>query len=148
MNISKVMSTPAVTVPLGTQLREVARRMEEYGVGCVVVTDGGTMQGIVTDRDLAVRMLAAGLDAEDRVDAVMTLPVITVDVTDDIHVAYRTFRNSGVRRLPVLDGHRPVGMLAVDDLLLDVFQRLGDLLGPVSWSMLEGSSGSCTTDQG
>ncbi|AWN30594.1 CBS domain-containing protein [Streptomyces sp. NEAU-S7GS2] len=141
------MSAPAVAVPIGTRLRQVARQMEEYGVGCLVVTDGGTLRGIVTDRDLAVRMLAKGLDAEERVDAVMTLHVITVDVTDDIHVAYRTFRDSGVRRLPVVDGHRPVGMLTVDDLLMDVFQRVGDLLGPVAWSMLEGPSGPCTTDQ-
>ncbi|WP_312631739.1 CBS domain-containing protein [Streptomyces noursei] len=147
MNVSKVMSAPAVAVPVGTHLREAARQMEEYGVGCLVVTDGGRLQGIVTDRDLAVRMLTRGLDAEERVDAVMTLPVITVDVTDDVHDAYRAFRNSGVRRLPVLDGRRPVGMLTVDDLLMDVFQRVGDLLGPVAWSMVEGSAGSCTTDQ-
>ncbi|MFB7223581.1 CBS domain-containing protein [Streptomyces sp. NPDC056227] len=130
------MSSPAVSVPTRTPLGEVAREMAECGVGSVMVTEGGTLRGIVTDRDLAVRALARGLDEDERVDTVMTSPVITVDVTDDLHEAYRVFRRSGVRRLPVLDGHRVVGVLTVDDMLIDVFQRLADLLGPVAWSVL------------
>ncbi|MFH8576551.1 CBS domain-containing protein [Streptomyces zaomyceticus] len=137
MTVSEAMSHPAVSVSTGTPLREVAREMAEYGVGSVLVTEGGTLRGIVTDRDLALGALAAGLDANDAVDSVMTTPVVTVSVTDDIHTAYRTFRGSGFRRLPVLDGHRVVGVLTVDDMLIDVFQRLADLLGPVAWSVLE-----------
>lgn len=111
--------------------------MGEYGIGSVVVTEGGALRGIVTDRDLALRALAGGLDMGEPVDAVMTSPVVTLNATDDIHEAYRTFRRTGVRRLPVLDGNQVVGMLTVDDLLMDVFQRVADLLGPVAWSVLE-----------
>ncbi|MFH8623266.1 CBS domain-containing protein [Streptomyces vietnamensis] len=131
------MSRPAVSVPTGTLLGQVSRDMAEYGVGSVVITEGGTLRGIVTDRDIAVRGLARGLDSDAEVDAVMTSPVVTVEITDDIHVAYRTFRRSGFRRLPVVDGHRVVGVLTVDDMLMDVFRRLADLLGPVAWSVLE-----------
>ncbi|MEU4268972.1 CBS domain-containing protein [Streptomyces sp. NPDC026092] len=137
MKVSEVMSRPAVSVPAGTLLGQAAREMAGYEVGSVLVTEGGTLRGIVTDRDLAVRAVARGWDADERVDSVMTSPVITVDVTDDIHVAYQTFRRSGFRRLPVLDGHRIVGVLTVDDMLIDVFQRLADLLGPIAWSVLE-----------
>lgn len=137
MKISEAMSAPAVVLPPGASLAEAARQMEEYGIGSVLVVDDGALHGIVTDRDLAVRGLSGGLDREARVDAVMSPRVVTVDVADDVHVAYRTFRGSGVRRLPVLDGRRVVGVLTVDDLLLDVFQRLADLLGPVAWSILE-----------
>ncbi|WP_187145188.1 hypothetical protein [Streptomyces sp. So13.3] len=52
-----------------------------------------------------------------------------LDATDNVEAAYRTFRRSGVRRLPALDGERLVVALTVDDLLLDVFQRLADSLG-------------------
>ncbi|MGW6390986.1 CBS domain-containing protein [Streptomyces sp. NPDC055103] len=76
----------------------------------------------------------------------MTSPVITVSATDDIHTAYRTFRRSGVRRLPVVDGHRVVGVLTVDDMLIDVFRRLADLLGPVAWSVLEEPPGPPSAD--
>ncbi|NXY97514.1 CBS domain-containing protein [Streptomyces sp. BR123] len=137
MNVSERMSAPAVTVSTRTPIGEVGRRMGEYGIGSLAVTEGGGLRGIVTDRDLAVRALARGLDVDEPVDAVMTSPVVTVNATDDIHEAYRTFRRTGVRRLPVLDGHQVVGMLTVDDLLMDVFQRVADLLGPVAWSVLE-----------
>lgn len=137
MNISDRMSAPAVTISARTPIGEVARQMGEYGIGSVVVTEGGALRGIVTDRDLAMRALVRGLDVDEPVDAVMTSPVITVNATDDLHEAYRTFRRTGVRRLPVLDGHQVVGMLTVDDLLMDVFQRVADLLGPVAWSVLE-----------
>ncbi|MGW3497637.1 CBS domain-containing protein [Streptomyces sp. NPDC001020] len=137
MKVSEVMSAPAVAVPPGTSLAEAARQMDAHGIGSVLVIEGGALRGIVTDRDLAVRGLGRGLDREARVDTLMSPRVITVNVADDIHVAYRAFRGLGVRRLPVLDGRRVVGILTVDDLLLDVFQRLADLLGPVAWSILE-----------
>ncbi|GEB57444.1 CBS domain-containing protein [Streptomyces gardneri] len=146
MKVSEAMSHPAVSVPTRTPLRQVAREMAEYGVGSVIVTEGDTLRGIVTDRDLALAALARSLDADEMIDSVMTSPVITVDVTDDIHVAYRTFRRSGFRRLPVLDGHRVVGVLTVDDMLIDVFQRLADLLGPVAWSVLEEPPGPPSAD--
>lgn len=136
MKVSDAMSRPAVSVSTRTSLRHVAHQMAEHGVGSVLVTEDGALRGIVTDRDLALGALDGGLDASEAVDTVMTSRVITLSVTDDIHTAYRTFRRSGFRRLPVLDGHRAVGVLTVDDMLIDVLQRLSDLLGPVAWSVL------------
>ncbi|WP_438316816.1 CBS domain-containing protein [Streptomyces sp. HUAS TT3] len=134
--VSASMSAPAVAVPAGTPVDEVARRMDVDGVGCVVVTEGGEVCGIVIDRDLAVRVVAAGADPRAAVRTVVSSPVVTVEAADDVHTAYRVFRNTGVRRLPVLDGRRLVGVLTVDDLLMDVFQRVADLVGPVAWSVL------------
>ncbi|WP_327733536.1 CBS domain-containing protein [Streptomyces nojiriensis] len=137
MNVSAYMSAPAVSVNATTTIGEAARCMDLHGVGCLVVTEGTVLRGIVTDRDIAVRAVAGEFDRDDPVGAVMTAPAVTVDAVQDISAAYRTFRNSGVRRLPVVDGHRVVGMLTVDDLLMDVFRRVADLLGPVAWSVLE-----------
>lgn len=137
MNVSAYMSAPAVSVNATTTIGEAARCMDLHGVGCLVVTEGTVLRGIVTDRDIAVRAVAGEFDRDDPVGAVMTAPAVTVDAAQDIHAAYQTFRNSGVRRLPVLDGRRVVGMLTVDDLLMDVFRRVADLLGPVAWSVLE-----------
>ncbi|WP_406259854.1 hypothetical protein OH779_01380 [Actinacidiphila glaucinigra] len=70
-----------------------------------------------------------------------------MDVTDDIIAdAYRTFRRCGVRRLPVLEGHRLVGVPTVDDLFLDVFQHLADLLGPVAGTVLKEPPGDGATE--
>lgn len=142
MRVGDLMITPPVTVPPRATVRQAAGRMDDEAVGCVLVADHEVLHGIVTDRDLVVRALAADADPQTRVSELMSAPAVTVDVTEDLAAAYRAFRRTGVRRLPVLDGDRLVGLLAVDDLFLDVLQRLCDLLGPVSWSALrEGSPG-------
>ncbi|TWV56756.1 CBS domain-containing protein [Streptomyces misionensis] len=136
MSVGRVMSAPPVTVAPDASLAEATRRMAEAAVGSLLVVDDGALCGIVTDRDLALRGLGEGRPLGSRVDAVMSPRVVTLDAGDEIHAAYRAFRRTGVRRLPVLDGGRPVGVLTLDDLLLDVFRRLADLLGPVAWSVL------------
>ncbi|MFF8594574.1 CBS domain-containing protein [Streptomyces sp. NPDC015220] len=137
MKVSEVMTAPPVCVGPRVSLAEVTRRMAECAVGSVLVVEDGALRGIVTDRDLAVRGLGGGLDPGARADAVMSPRVVTVEAVDDLQVAYRTFRRTGVRRLPVLDAGRVVGVLTIDDLFLDLFRRFADLLGPVAWSVLQ-----------
>ncbi|MFF4603220.1 CBS domain-containing protein [Streptomyces sp. NPDC001339] len=136
MRVREVMRTPVVTVAPDTTLAETAQRMGECVVGCVVVMSGPAVHGVVTDRDLTVRGLAAGASATSPVSNVMTAPVHTVRADDDVDEAYHTMRRTGVRRLPVVDGGRLIGLVALDDLLLDVARRLDELLGPLSWCAL------------
>ncbi|MGW4561123.1 CBS domain-containing protein [Streptomyces sp. NPDC004561] len=137
MKVSEVMTAPPVCVPPHASVADVARRMSERAVGSVLVTEDGALRGIVTDRDLVVRGMSGGVSTEAPVESVMSARVITVEAADDLQVAYRTFRRTGVRRLPVLDAGRVVGVLTIDDLFLDVFRRLADMLGPVAWSVLQ-----------
>ncbi|MFI9357984.1 CBS domain-containing protein [Streptomyces lydicus] len=136
MRTREVMRTPTVTVPPNATLAETARRMRECTVGCVVVMSDGTVQGIVTDRDLAVRGLAAEVSAGAPVSDVMTAPVLTVRAEDDVDVAYQAMHRAGVRRLPVVDRSRLIGLVALDDLLMDVSRRLGEALEPLAWCAL------------
>ncbi|MET8765626.1 CBS domain-containing protein [Streptomyces sp. NPDC004658] len=136
MKVVEVMTAPPVCVASHVPLAEAARRMAECAVGSVLVVDEGTLRGIVTDRDLAVRGVGGGLSSQARVDEVMSSQVVSVEPGDDLQRAYLMFRSTGVRRLPVLDGGRVVGVLTIDDLFLDVFRHLADLLGPVAWSVL------------
>ncbi len=138
MKISDLMISPPVTVAPDASVRAAALRMDERSVGSVLVAEDGTLRGVLTDRDVVVRAVAPGLPVDaTTVAEVMSAHPVTVDVTDSVDAAYRAFRRSGVRRLPVLDGHRLVGVLTIDDLFLDVFQRFADLLGPVSWSTVQ-----------
>jgi len=131
------MNSPPVAIAPEATAREAAVRMEEDAVGAVLVTEDGMLRGIVTDRDLAVRALAGDRDPNGTtVRELMSAPVTTVEVTDDVDTVYHRFRKSPIRRLPVLDGDQLVGVLSLDDLLMDVFQRMADLLGPVAWSVL------------
>ncbi|MEU8712472.1 CBS domain-containing protein [Streptomyces sp. NPDC048663] len=137
MKVSEAMTAPPVHVDPGTSLKEVTHWMAERGVGCVLVVQDDELRGIVTDRDIALRGLGSGLTPDCTVDAVMSADVVTVDADEDLRAAYRTFRRAGVRRLPVLDLGCLVGVLTVDDLFLDVFRQLADLLGPIAWSVLQ-----------
>ncbi|WP_046729479.1 cyclic nucleotide-binding/CBS domain-containing protein [Streptomyces humi] len=138
MKVSEVMTSPPVTVTPCVRLAEAARRMAEAAVGSLlVVDDEGALAGIVTDRDIALRGLGGGQAPDTTVEAVMSPRVVTVDAGDDLQAAYRAFRRTGVRRLPVLELGRVVGVLTTDDLLLDVFRRLADLLGPVARTVLQ-----------
>lgn len=132
MKIKDVMSTPVVVVPPITPVRDVARHMDYSGVGCVVVSDGhGGVGGIVTDRDLAVRVLAQGGSADMPVGRVMTRDPIVVGPEDEVEAAFDVFRRHSFRRLPVADEEGVVGMLTIDDLLLQMQQLSADLLTPV-----------------
>ncbi|AZS69826.1 CBS domain-containing protein [Streptomyces lydicus] len=136
MRACEVMRTPVVTVSPDATLTETAQRMRECTVGCVVVVSGDAVHGIVTDRDLAVRGLAAEASATTPVSEVMTAPALTVGPDDDVDESYHTMRRAGVRRLPVVAGGRLMGLVTMDDLLMDVSRRLGELLEPLSWCAL------------
>ncbi len=111
---------------------EAARIMERAGVGALAVVDGGALVGIVTDRDLVTRVIAQRRPDDARVDSVMSMPVITIEAEADIHDAFALFRTHGNRRLPVVEGRRFIGMLSVDDLLINVIGELVDLVRPVT----------------
>ncbi|MET9338916.1 CBS domain-containing protein [Nonomuraea sp. NPDC003804] len=132
MKIKNVMSTPVVVVPPYTAVCDVARQMDHSGVGSVVVSDGQEVIGIVTDRDLVLRVLGQGGDGQAQVRQVMTRDPATVRPDDDLDVAVEMFRRSAFRRLPVVEAGTVIGLLSVDDLLLRVNQLTADLLRPLA----------------
>jgi CBS domain-containing protein len=127
---------PGTSIDGGRTIAAAAGLMESAGVGTLAVTDGDELVGIVTDRDLVCRGLARGLAPDARIDSVMTMPVETVDADDDLHDTIRAFEGRPIRRLAVVDGGRFVGMISVDDLLIDLVSDLGALLRPVTAEVL------------
>jgi CBS domain-containing protein len=112
-------------------IREAAVVMERSGVGALAVVDGDRLVGIVTDRDLVRRALANELPTDSRIDGVMSTPVVTIDADSDLHEAFGLFRVNPVRRLAVVRDGQFVGMVTVDDLLIDLAGDLADLSRPV-----------------
>jgi CBS domain-containing protein len=117
-------------------VQDAAVIMEQSGVGALAVIDAGRLVGVVTDRDLVRRALARGLDPTARVDGVMSSPVVVIDAEADLHDAFALFRTHAVRRLAVVRGAQFVGMITVDDLLVDVAGDLADLARPVTAEVL------------
>ncbi len=126
----------AVGLRADQTIHDAAVLMEQAGVGALAVLDDGHLVGIVTDRDLVRRGLARGLAADARIDGVMSSPVLTVDADADLHDTFAMFREHAVRRLAVVRGAQLVGVLTIDDLLMDVAADLSDLARPVTAEVL------------
>jgi CBS domain-containing protein len=117
-------------------IHEAAVLMEHAGVGALAIVDGDALVGIVTDRDLVRRGVAKALSPDARVDGVMSSPVVTISADADLHDAFAVFRTNAVRRLAVVRDGRFIGMLTVDDLLVDLAADLADLIRPVAAEVL------------
>lgn len=116
-SISDVMTTQVRTVSPDTSLQEVARIMRDSDLGDVLVTEEGHLVGILTDRDLVVRCVAEdGNPAGHTAGEICSSEVATVPPQSDIRDAVNTMREGAVRRLPVVDGDRVVGVVTMGDL--------------------------------
>lgn len=105
--------------PRSTAL-EAARALENNEIGAVIVQEHGRVVGMVTDRDLAIRVLGRRLDPEDTpLSKVMTSPVATLSPRAHPEDAIRVMVEANVRRVPLVEDDRLVGMVTFDDLLLD-----------------------------
>ncbi len=118
---------PVVVAALGDSVASAARRLRDDRVGCLVVTRAGRPVGILTDRDLALRIVAEGRNPDaTRIDDVLTFDPITLLVSDTVDSAARCMKEHGVRRLPIVDEHGAVvGIVTADDLLMDLARQLG-----------------------
>ena len=107
---------------------EAARAMENNSIGAIVVQDRGRIVGIVTDRDLAVRALGHNLDPEKTpIAEVMTPSPLTLTLADSREDAIALMQQGNVRRIPLSENGRVVGMVTLDDLLLDEAAPLDEL---------------------
>ena len=112
-------------------IREAATIMEQSGVGALAVVDGEHLVGLITDRDLVRRGMARNVPYDARIDSLMSTPVVTIDAQADLHDAFALFRTHGNRRLAVVQEGRFVGMITVDDLLINLAADLENLSRPV-----------------
>jgi len=121
--------SPVATAPTTASVREVAAKMEDYGLGSVVVLDQAQRPiGIVTDRDLAIRVIAEQLDPDTAAAAdVMSKPLLTASPDEPLEILVERMAAGGIRRLPVVRDERLVGIVAADDLLLWLGREVDDI---------------------
>lgn len=126
----------AVGLRADQTVHDAAVLMDKAGVGALVVLDDDHLVGIVTDRDLVRRAVARGLSSDARIDGVMSSPVLTIQADTDLHDTFAVFRTHAVRRIVVVRGAQVMGVLTIDDLLMDVAADLSDLARPVTAEVL------------
>jgi uncharacterized protein (DUF2267 family)/predicted transcriptional regulator len=104
----------------GDPVLDAARAIEANNIGAVIIVDKGSVVGILTDRDLAIRVLARGLDPNStRIREVMSSRVDVLPLEASQSDAISLMRQRNVRRVPLVEGDRLAGIVTLDDLLLD-----------------------------
>jgi CBS domain-containing protein len=118
--VEEIMTRDPRTVGSSDTIVDAARVMRDADIGDVVVMEDGQVSGILTDRDIVVRALAEGRDAESTtVGDVCTTGVETVDPSASVDDTLRTMREHDIRRLPVTKNGRPVGIVSLGDLAVE-----------------------------
>lgn len=118
MKVFDIMSEHIVTVGVSEPVTAAARLLKQHNIGAVpVCDDSGRLRGMITDRDIALRCVAAGISPDKtRVGDIMTRGVITVAENAYVGEAARLMADAQIRRLPVLRNGELVGMLSLADL--------------------------------
>ena len=115
--VRDVMTPSPTTIATSATVREAASTLEREEIGSVIAVEGEQVRGIVTDRDIALRVVAAGREpATTKVSEVMTATPAVIDPAASVHEAVDLMRQHDVRRLPVVEAGRAVGVVAIGDL--------------------------------
>jgi CBS domain-containing protein len=132
----EIMTPDAMYCDASATALEAARKMAEQDIGALpVCTAEGRLTGVVTDRDLTLKVIAAGRDPQSvrLSDVLEGTEVVTIGADDSVEEAIRTMKDHAVRRLPVIDGHALVGMLSQADIARAMPDaKIGDLVEAIS----------------
>jgi len=129
LRVKDVMTVPVITVKNGHSIADAAKAMDKHDIGVVVVVDGkGNPVGIITERDIVRRVLAKNLQpSRVKVSEVMSKPLNTISPDIEVTEAARKMRKLNVRRLPVVENEKLIGIITSKDIV-DVTPALVDVL--------------------
>jgi CBS domain-containing protein len=118
--VRDVMTKNPVTVSESDSAAKAASAMKQADTGAIVVTDSGNIRGLVTDRDIVVRAVAEGKNPADvKVSEIYSSDLETVEPDQPVEEAIRLMREKHIRRVPVVEGSTPVGIVSIGDLALE-----------------------------
>jgi CBS domain-containing protein len=114
--VRDVMTENPKTVEASATVEEAAKIMADADVGNVLVVENGEVEGIVTDRDIVVRAIAKGEGTDTSVREVASTDVEALSPDDSVDDAIRKMEERDIRRLPVVEDGKPVGIISLGDL--------------------------------
>ncbi len=134
MNVRELMTTAPVTVQPDATLGEVAVLMKQEDCGSIPVVEDGRLVGIVTDRDIVIRGVAAGSDPKtQRVSTVMSADPVTIRPDDDLTDAEKVMADRQIRRLPVVENGKLVGIIVTAQIARAADKRkVGETIKEIS----------------
>jgi len=118
IKIDRIMNNSIVSVDSSVSATDAAKMMEDTDVGAVIVLENGSPIGIVTDRDFAIKITAHSYPIDTPVRRIMSSPLISIDSNSaDLWVASDLMSSRNVRKLPVIDDDKVVGIVTSSDIV-------------------------------
>jgi len=115
--VKDIMTKALISVDPGTTIFQVAKMMEQGGIGAILVKKDGTTSGIITDRDFAIKIATQKLPLETRVEKVTSFPLETINSSESILAAANQMSSKKIRKLVVSEDGKIVGIITSTDLV-------------------------------
>lgn len=117
LKVDDVMVKEVVTIDENSTVKEAADVMNKFEIGCLITVKKGKAMGIITERDLLKRVVAEAKSAEKtKVKDIMTSPLVVADPSMDLEEAVKLMFQMKIKKLPVVDGKRLVGLVSLTDI--------------------------------
>lgn len=117
LKVEDVMVKEVITIDEDSTVKDAADVMNKFEIGCVIAVRKGKAMGILTERDLLKRVVAEGIDAaKTKVKDIMTSPLIVAEPSMDLSEAVKLMFKMKIKKLPVVDGKRLVGLISLTDI--------------------------------
>jgi len=118
MKVREMMSRPIIAEDGDTLVTKIAEDMDELGIGCVVITTEGKPAGIITERDIALKVLLKDRRASEvKAKEIMAFPLVTIESETSVDEACKLAARKRIKRLPVVENGMLVGIVSIRDLL-------------------------------
>ena len=115
--VKNIMSKSVISVDASMTINEAAKMMEDAKVGAIIIMENNSPVGIVTDRDFAVKVAAHAYQISDPVKKIMSSPLIGIGPEESVWMISELMYTRGIRKLPVLDDDKVVGIITATDLV-------------------------------
>jgi CBS domain-containing protein len=115
--VRDIMTKAIISVNTKTTVLQVAKMMENGGIGAVLVKKDGHLSGIITDRDYATKIVSHNLSSDTPVEQIMSSPLITINYDESISAAAERMTSKKIRKLAVTDNGQIIGLVTSTDLV-------------------------------
>ncbi len=150
IKVREVMSKNPLFVESSTVLWDAVKAMVERGISTMIVVDKNVPVGILTDRDIVVKVVARGLDpTEVKVSEIMTKPIVVINADDTLEKAALLMAKKKIRKLPVIEENKIIGILSENDIvriaptILEIIEEKERMKGEVEYKGKEYLAGRC-----
>ena len=115
--VKDIMTTALISVNPTTTIFQIARMMDQGGIGAIIVKDNDDPVGMITDRDFAIKIAANNLPSDTPVEKTMSSPLITINHSEPISAAAEMMSSKKIRKLAVSENGKIIGIITSTDLV-------------------------------